>query len=99
MAGPGESLMQTAGGAVFKTKLFTLPRIWKQLQASNSLNYATHQRRRTLSTTTKGWHVHVSNRDASCLQALARLATSSCICCERHLSFLHLFLARCCSLC
>ena len=28
----GESLMQTAGGAVFKTKLFTLPRIWKQLQ-------------------------------------------------------------------
>ncbi len=27
--------MQTAGGAVFKTKLFTLPRIWKQLQVSS----------------------------------------------------------------
>ncbi len=27
--------MQTAGGAVFKTNLFTLPRIWKQLQVSN----------------------------------------------------------------
>ena len=27
--------MQTAGGAVFKTKLFTLPRIWQQIQVSN----------------------------------------------------------------
>ena len=28
--------MKTAGGAVFKTKLFTLPRIWKEIQVGRS---------------------------------------------------------------